>query len=317
MLWMIAASVLFACMGVCVKLGAARFSADELVFYRGFISLLLVYGYMRFAGLPVATRHWRMHVTRSVAGFVSLVFYFYAISKIPLATAVTLNYTSPLFLALLLAFVQRERVGYGLAAATLAGFVGVVLLLRPVWQATYWAGGLFGLGSGIVSSIAYWHVRKLGEAGEPEWRTVFWFSLISTLGGLPGVLSAQPFHAMSGQDVGLLLGVGGFGAAAQLCMTRAYKQGKTMAVASLAYSTVVFSAIFAGLLWGEKLSLMALAGMLLIVGSGLMASAFSRRNTAPAGHDSAIFEPVAEGNAVSSCLPVNAAETIKTVRSSP
>lgn len=292
MLWMIAASVLFACMGVCVKLGAARFSAAELVFYRGFISLLLVYGYMYFSGLPVATQHWRMHVTRSVSGFVSLVFYFYAISLVPLATAVTLNYTSPLFLALLLAFVQRERVGHWLVIATLAGFVGVVLLLRPAWQAEYLAGGLLGLGSGVVSSIAYLHVRKLGEVGEPEWRTVFWFSLISTLGGLPWALSAQPFHATDWQGMGMLLGVGGFGAAAQLCMTRAYKRGKTMAVASLAYTTVVFSAIFAGLLWGESLPWVAQLGMLLIIGSGVMATAFSRQRATPARDDSAIFEPV-------------------------
>ena len=275
-LWMIAASLLFACMGVCVKLGAAQFSAAELVFYRGFISLLLIYGYMRSLGLPVATPHWRMHVTRSISGFVSLVMYFFAISMIPLATAVTLNYTSPLFLALLLAFWQRERVGPLLALATLAGFVGVVLLLRPTWHAEQMAGGLFGLGSGVVSSIAYLHVRKLGEAGEPEWRTVFWFSLISSLGGLPWALAANPLHAVDARGGLLLLGVGGFGAAAQLCMTRAYKQGKTMVVASFAYTTVVFSSLFGYWLWGEGLPQLALAGICLIVASGVMATAFSR-----------------------------------------
>ncbi len=275
-LWMIAASLLFACMGVCVKLGAAQFSAAELVFYRGFISLLLVYGYMRFVGLPVATPHWRMHVARSISGFVSLVMYFIAISMIPLASAVTLNYTSPLFLALLLAFWQRERVGPLLGLATVAGFVGVVLLLRPAWHAEQMAGGWFGLGSGIVSSVAYLHVRKLGEIGEPEWRTVFWFSLISAIGGLPWALAANPFHAIDARGWLLLFGVGGFGAAAQLCMTRAYKRGKTMVVASFAYTTVVFSSLFGYWLWGESLPLIAMAGICLIVASGVMATAFSR-----------------------------------------
>jgi len=285
-LWMIAASVLFACMGVCVKLGAAQFSAAELVFYRGFISLLLIYGYMRWAGLRVATPHWRLHVTRSVSGFISLVMYFFAISLIPLATAVTLNYTSPLFLALLLAFWQRERVGKGLALATLAGFFGVVLLLRPTWQADQMWGGLLGLGSGVISSVAYLHVRKLGEVGEPEGRTVFWFSLVSTLGGLPWVLVSNPFHGMTSSGVLLLLGVGGFGAAAQLCMTRAYRQGKALAVASFAYTTVVFSSLFGYGLWGERLTPMALGGIALIVGSGLIATAFSQ--TAPVTRDSSI-----------------------------
>ncbi len=280
-LWMIAASVLFACMGVCVKLGAAKFSAAELVFYRGFISLLLIYGYMRWAGLRVATPHWRLHVTRSLSGFTSLVMYFFAISLIPLATAVTLNYTSPLFLALLLAFWQRERVGKGLVLATLAGFCGVVLLLRPTWQAEQIWGGLLGLGSGVISSVAYLHVRKLGEAGEPEWRTVFWFSLVSTLGGLPWVLMAQPFHLADLNGGLLLLGVGGFGAAAQLCMTRAYKQGKTLAVASFAYTTVVFSSLFGYGLWDERLTPMALGGIALIIGSGMIATACSQSHNPP------------------------------------
>ncbi|MEN9357762.1 MAG: hypothetical protein RL695_1933 [Pseudomonadota bacterium] len=283
---MIAASLLFACMGVCVKLGAAQFSAAELVFYRGFISLLLVYGYMRFAGLRVATPHWRLHVTRSLSGFVSLVMYFFAISLIPLATAVTLNYTSPLFLALLLAFWQREPVSGRLGLATLAGFCGVILLLQPTWQSEQMLGGLLGLGSGIVSSVAYLHVRKLGEAGEPEWRTVFWFSLVSALGGLPWVWMAQPFHVTDFHGGLLLLGVGGFGAAAQLCMTRAYKHGKTLAVASFAYTTVVFSSLFGFLLWDERLMPLALGGIALIVGSGVLATAFSRN--APLARDSAI-----------------------------
>jgi drug/metabolite transporter (DMT)-like permease len=283
LLWMIAASLLFACMGVCVKLGADRFSAGELVFYRGFISLLLIWGGMRLVGLPLHTRHWRLHVTRSVSGFVSLVMYFVAISMIPLATAVTLNYTSPLFLALLLAFWQRERVRPLLLLATLAGFAGVVLLLRPTWQADQITGSLFGLGSGIISSIAYLHVRKLGEVGEPSWRTVFYFSLISTIAALPWMLTVSWFDAIDLPGALLLLGVGGFGALAQLCMTRAYKHGKTLAVASFAYSTVVFSSLFGYLLWEESLPLMALAGIALIIVSGVMATAFSRPT--PPEHD--------------------------------
>lgn len=274
-LWMLAASLLFACMGVCVKLGASRFAAAELVFYRGFISLLLLYGYMRLSGLSAATPHWRIHITRSISGFVSLVMYFLAISLIPLATAVTLNYTSPLFLAVLLAVWQRERIGWPLLLTVLAGFLGVILLLQPAWHAEQLLGGLFGLGSGVISSIAYMNVRKLGEIGEPEWRTVFWFSLISTLGGLPWVLSAGTFHAVQGADWLILLGVGGFGAAAQLCMTRAYKHGKTLAVANFAYTTVVFSSLFGYWLWDEDLQTIALLGMALIVVSGMVASAFS------------------------------------------
>ncbi|MBL8480376.1 MAG: DMT family transporter, partial [Sterolibacteriaceae bacterium] len=193
-LWMVAASLLFACMGVCVKLGAAQFSAAELVFWRGFIATLLIGGYIMVRRLPLATPHARTHVVRGLSGFVSLVMYFYAISMIPLAAAVTLNYTSPLFLALLLALWVKEPVRRGFYGVLAIGFVGVVFLLQPTLGHDQWLGAVFGLGSGIISSVAYLNVRRLGELGEPEWRTVFYFSAMATLGGLPWLLTASPFH---------------------------------------------------------------------------------------------------------------------------
>jgi len=277
---MVAASLLFAGMGVCVKLGSARFTAAELVFARGVIALLILYAYVYFAGLSLATPHWRTHLARGLAGFVSLVLYFYAISVIPLATAVTLNYTSPLFLALLLTFWLKEKVRPVLFVALAMGFVGVILLLRPTWNSGHIAAGLLGLASGIIASVAYLNVRRLGELGEPEWRTVFYFSLIAALGGLPWVLAASwtggLLHEIDMRDGLLLLGVGVFGALAQLCMTRAYKHGKTMVSASLAYSTVVFSSLFGMWLWGETLPFFAFLGMGLILASGILATALSR-----------------------------------------
>jgi S-adenosylmethionine uptake transporter len=286
-LWMVAASLLFACMGVCVKLGSAQFSAAELVFYRGFIALLLLYAYVSGAGLSLATPHWRTHIYRGLAGFISIVLYFQAIGMIPLAMAVTLNYTSPLFLALLLLFWQRERISLRLLLALIAGFLGVILLLRPSWHSEQLVGGMLGLASGMIASIAYLNVRKLGELGEPEWRTVFYFSLTAALGGLPWILigswSDQPVHAIDARGWMLLLGVGGFGALAQLCMTRAYKNGKTMVSASLTYSTVVFASLFGIWLWDERLPSIAQLGVGLILVSGILATIYSR--AAPAEQD--------------------------------
>jgi drug/metabolite transporter (DMT)-like permease len=284
-LWMIAASLLFASMGVCVKLGSAQFAAAELVFWRGFIATLIIGSYVLVRRLPLATPHARTHVTRGLAGFVSLVMYFYAISLIPLAAAVTLNYTSPLFLALLLVLWLKEPVRHGFYGALTAGFIGVIFLLQPTLDSDQWLGAVFGLGSGIISSIAYLNVRRLGELGEPEWRTVFYFSAISALGGLPWLLSVSPFHAIDLRGGLLLLGVGGFGALAQLCMTAAYKHGKTLVSASLAYSTVVFSSAFGMLLWGETLPWTGWAGVVLIVASGLLATVLSRRTDTEAVTD--------------------------------
>ena len=265
---MVAASFLFACMGVCVKLGADRFSAGELVFYRGFVATLILGAIVAWRGLPLATRHAKTHFWRGLAGFTSLVAYFYAITLIPLATAVTLNYTSPLFLALLLAFWVGERPPAGLHLALATGFVGVVLALQPAMDRQQWFGGALGLVSGIISSMAYLNVRQLGALGEPEWRTVFYFSLFSAIGGVPWLLLSNPFHAIDATGWLLLAGVGGFGVAAQLCMTAAYTRGRTLTAANLAYSTVVFSSVFGIALWGETLSFMAWLGVALIIGAG-------------------------------------------------
>jgi S-adenosylmethionine uptake transporter len=272
---MLVASLCFACMGVCVKLGAQVFSAAELVFWRGAIATVLLYAFIRMRGWSLATPHWRRQIDRGLSGFVSLVMYFYAIAALPLATAVTLNYTSPLFLAVLLIVLARERLRPRMLAALAVGFAGVVLLLQPTLREDQLPAGLIGLGSGLLAGLAYYNVRRLGALGEPEWRTVFYFSLIATLGGLPWVLLSTPAHAYDWRGVGLLLGIGLFGAAAQLAMTRAYRFGKTLVSASLAYSTVVFSSLFGLLFWGDALPWPAWFGIALIVASGLMASMYS------------------------------------------
>jgi len=95
-LWMLAAGLLFGCMGVFVKLGAPHFTHIELVFYRSFFGLLLVYGIMRHQRVSLATRHWRAHLWRGLSGSIALALFFYCITVLPLATAVTLNYTAPM-----------------------------------------------------------------------------------------------------------------------------------------------------------------------------------------------------------------------------
>lgn len=276
---MIAASLLFACMGVCVKFAAEFFSTAEIVFYRSIIALLLMFFLVRLRRIPIATPHWRFQLWRSISGFVSLLLYFYALSMLPLATAVTLAYTSPLFLTLYLAWFNKVRLRPGMVGALVLGFVGVVLLLRPTFHADQLLGGLIGLGSGMVAGLAYYNVKELGERGEVEERTVFYFSLVSAVASALG-MAFFDFHRIGLHGGLLLLGVAGFGTLAQLAMTRAYKRGRTLMAASLAYSTVIFASFFGMLLWQETLSLGAWLAIALIVASGVVATLFSRANPA-------------------------------------
>lgn len=275
-LWMLVASLLFACMGVCVKFAAqAGYSAAEIVFYRSGVSLLLMFGLVRWRGIMLATPHWRFQLQRGVSGFVALSLYFWSITLLPLATAVTLNYTAPIFLALLLVLVGKDRVRPALFAALALGLAGVILLLRPTFSRDLIFGGLIGLASGMLAAVAYFNVRELGQRGETEARTVFYFSLTATIGSL-GWLAFSEMHRLDLRGGLLLFGVASFATVAQLAMTRAYKRGKTLVSASLAYSTVVFASLLGVVFWHEHLTLDEGFAMLLIVLSGMATNHASR-----------------------------------------
>lgn len=270
-LWMLAASLLFASMGVCVKMASEQgFSAAEIVFYRSAISVILMLPVLWWKGTSLATPHWRFHLLRSVSGFVALTLYFWSITLLPLATAVTLNYTAPIFLAVLLVVVSGERLKPVMGLALTIGLIGVVVLLHPTFQSEQIFGGVIGLCSGMLAAVAYFNVRELGAKGEPEQRIVFYFSFISTLGSL-GWLWFSDIHPVTWQNVGLLLGVAGFATVAQLAMTRAYKRGKTLLSASLAYTTVIFSSLYGMWFWNEHLGLDAWLAIGMIVLSGILA----------------------------------------------
>jgi len=106
---MLVAALGFAIMGALVKVGAQKFSAAELVFYRSLFGLVTIWLYIAVEKLPLATPILGKHMSRSLVGFASLVLFFYAIAHLPLATAITLNYTSPLFLAVFTPFLLHEN----------------------------------------------------------------------------------------------------------------------------------------------------------------------------------------------------------------
>lgn len=282
--WMLVAGFMFALMGVLVKLASVSFSAPELVFYRSLFGLLSIYvvivlSYRQWLA-PLATRHGLDHVKRGLSGFVALVMYFYGIAHLPLPTAITLNYTSPLFLAAITAWWLKERHGHGLVAAVVIGFAGVVLLLQPGWGGEDMLARLIGLASGVLAAVAYLNVRTLGREGEPEWRVVFYFTLIATLGSSVWMAGAG-FVVPQMTDLPLLVAMGAAGTLGQLAMTRAYKLGNTLAVGALAYSTVGFAALYGVLMFGDRPPLAAWLGMLLIVIAGLFSVWASRSVAAP------------------------------------
>ena len=269
--WMLVAGFFFAAMGVFVKFGAEQFDAAEMAFYRSFVGLFFITGLVVAHRGSVRTTHMSGHAIRSVVGSISLIGYFYAMSKLPLATAQTLNYTSPIFLAIATVVVLGEKFSSWLVAAIALGFVGVATLLQPTLNGGREAAALIGLFSGVFSAWAYLSVRTLGKLGEPDYRVVFWFTVIGSVLCAVWQLATSTFHAVRLDNIWIVIGIGFCGTAAQLAMTRAYRTGNTLVCGALSYSTLVFGAVATFIVWNERLAPLEWVGMGIIIASGILA----------------------------------------------
>ena len=286
--WMVLSAFIFSTMAVCVKFASSYFNNAELVFYRGVIGIVFMAFFAHLRGTSLKTQVLPMHIWRSVVGVVALSAWFYAIAHLPLATAMTLNYMSSVWIAAFLVggtlmFARRgERIpSQGvLVAAILASFAGVVMLLRPTIDQNQAFAGLIGLLSGLGAAFAYMQVMVLARMGEPEARTVFYFAVGTAIAGASGMifLGVSPWdwqHALWLLPIGLLASYG------QLCMTKAYSMstnhGGTLMVANLQYSGIIFSALYGLVLFGDLIPLLGWAGMGLIILSAIAATILRAR----------------------------------------
>jgi drug/metabolite transporter (DMT)-like permease len=291
-LLMLTASFLFSVMGVCVKLASEFYGAGEIVLYRSLVGAVFIFGLTRVRGGSLRTEVPGMHFWRSATGVLSLSLWFYSIGKLPLATAITLNYMSSVWMALFLiggaVMFGAARVDSRLVATVLTGFAGVALVLQPTLEHDQFYGALAGLTSGLGAAMAYLQVTALGRVGEPEYRVVFYFSLGGVAVGACLML-AGGVHGHTWYGAALLLATGVLATVAQMMMTRAYAIGRALTNASLQYMGIVFSFIFGVLIFDDPVTLVAIAGMALIIGAGVAATRLRQRST-PAAGESSSFE---------------------------
>ncbi|MBP6221223.1 DMT family transporter [uncultured Limnohabitans sp.] len=281
--WMILASLFFATMSVCIKFAAPHFDTFELVFYRGLIGMAFMATLCKVQKVPLRTTIPMMHVWRSIIGVASLSAWFYAIAHLPLATAMTLNYMSGVWVAafliggtLVMGRLQDAGKQGPIVLTVIAGFSGVIMILRPTIEQNQLFAGVIGLLSGLGAALAYMQVAALGRVGEPESRTVFYFSIGTTVvGGVVILFSGA--SAWTWPAALWLLPIGVLAALGQLSMTKAYSRGATLVVANLQYSGIVFAALYGLFLFGDQIPLIGWAGMALIIASGIAATALRSR----------------------------------------
>ncbi len=278
---MIGASLLFALMGVCVKLASTQYGAGEIVLYRSMVGLVMMLGVMRWRRISWRTRVPAMHFWRSVSGATALCLWFFAIGGLPLATAMTLNYMSSVWIALFLiggsVLLAPDRGGSAqvdgrLVAAVLTGFAGVALVLRPtIDQEQLWFG-LVGLGSGLLAATAYLQVTALGRVGEPGERVVLYFSITGIVFGAAIALAMGGLNGHNLRGVTLLVAIGALATTGQWMMTHAYGTGATLGLAALQYLGIVFAFLLGMLVFDEQLTPLSGVGMVLIIAAGVAAT---------------------------------------------
>ena len=268
--YMVLASLAFALMLVFIKLSGQKFGMNtyEITFWRVSFALVLLGGFSWLKGRSFRTNYPKEHFWRSLAGSIALLMNFYVVLHLPLATASTLQNTSAIFLGLLSIIILKQKPSLMAWLSLILGFIGVVILLKPATGGDTFAM-LIGLASGAISGYAYLQVRELSLLGEPAWRIVFYFSLLSTI--IAGLLALYfGFSPVTLANLPYIIGIGVTALAGQLLMTYAYQVGQKFVVATLSYMTVVFALLFGVWLFGERLDWLSLLGIGVIVATGIL-----------------------------------------------
>lgn len=275
--WALLSAASFAAMGACVRIASRGLPAAEVVFFRNFFALLTLLPLALRQGVTLRTRVMHLHLLRAGSGLAAMYLYFHALARLPLADAILLNYTSPLFIMVFAVFWLGEKMTAGQVRALLLGSAGVVLLFHPS-GAIASPAGLMGLGSGMLAGLALATVRRL-SATEPSARIVLYFALCATAASLlplPAVF-VPPRPA----EWGWLVAVGVLGSIGQLGLTCAYRLAPASQVSPLGYASLLFASLIGFFAWGERPDAPGVLGMLAIVAAGVVV-ARERREPLPA-----------------------------------
>ncbi len=203
--------------------------------------------------------------------------HFYAISKLNLATAVILNYTAPIFAAVLARFVLNEKTTWIINAAVLSSFLGLYLLASSQFE-TKPIPLLIGIFSGIFAALAYIMIRFGGE-NESPYTIIFYFTAISTLGSLPLMLfyfhwpNTGEWFSLIGLSIGAFFG--------QVWLTKSIQGAPVSIVLPFSYLTPVFAAIAGAVFWKEHLSVGSILGGFIIIVSGIVVYLFRKTTFIP------------------------------------
>lgn len=268
--WMLFASFSFGSMNALVKWTSAEVDVWTTVFVRSFVIAFAIYIIARVGKVDLVVHDRKNMAFRCLTGLAAMILYFSALGLIPIGQAVTLQYTNPLFVALLSGFFLSERVHPQVWALAMVSFLGIILIVSPDLR-TIEKDALLALGSGFFAGVAYLYVRRL-RATEEALSIVFWFAAFSAVAT---VLPATPSLASISSDPILILALVGIGVGAgagQVGLTYAFHRANAAWVSAFSYLTVIVATAYGYLLFDEILDTRDIVGGMMIICSGIILS---------------------------------------------
>lgn len=262
------AAAAFSMAGACIK-AAADTPNEVVVFIRCIVSLLTLTPWLLRHGPGVLkTRRLGGHLWRATFGVGAMYCFFYAIGALPLANAMLLAYSTPLWVPFIAWAWIAEKPPLLIFPAVLLGLAGIVLIIKPTAQTFAGGAALVGLASGMLAACAMVGIRRIADT-EPAERIVFYFALLAT--GVSSVPLLWAWQMPSHSALTQLVAAGVLATIGQLQLTRAYGFAPAARVGPFSYSAVPFSALLAWWLWNEKLDALAIIGSLLVIASCILA----------------------------------------------
>ncbi len=263
-LWAVIAAASFTGMPISVRLLSDTMSTFEIIFFRSLLGMTIMAPYFCWRGWgELRTAVPWIHFSRSAINFVGMVIWFYGLAVMPLAEAVAIHFTMPLFIVLLAALFLAERVGPRRWAATAIGFAGVLIVLRPgVAEVSLPAIGI--LISAALYGGAMVLIKKL-TASESAAAIIFISHLIMLL--LAAAPTAMLWHPPGWEDVPALLILSVCGTVAPYCVTRALRVMDASIVAPFDFLRLPFTALAGWLLFAEFVDQWTWLGAAVIFGA--------------------------------------------------
>jgi drug/metabolite transporter (DMT)-like permease len=264
---MVAAGFAFALMGAAVKLAAEEVSNVMVVFFRNAVALVVLLPWAAGQGRSAfRTTQLGGHLVRGLAGVTAMAMFFFAIARMPLAGAMLLNQSFPLFLPLGERLWLRDATGSRAWPSLLLGFAGIVVILRPGAE-LFTPVAIVGLASAVFAAIAQVGIRRLTRT-EPIARIVFYFAAIGTAASaLP-----LPWVWRSPSTAGwvALIAIGLLATLGQFSLTRSYAHAPAALVGPFVYTGVLFAAMLDWIVWQRLPDLFFVLGALPIVAGGAL-----------------------------------------------